>query len=252
MSETTTGGRPGWYPDPIGRFEFRYHNGERWTADVSVAGSRYVDPYGTTAPAPPPGWSPTGQRHPARVPAVLSFVLVLVGVFTSWVPLVFVVGGACTVAAVPLAIVALRRIARTGVRERSARGFAIATLAIAPVAVGMAVVGVVLTRITIRELDEYREPGRLDTEVASCTLDAGVAEVRGTITNLSDAEREYVIRLRLLDGVRLVHESNLHVGPVAPGGVLDWADSAQVGDVDLACDVADVTGPLPFGVDPEA
>ena len=29
---------PGWYPDPMQRFEFRFHNGTVWTADVSTNG----------------------------------------------------------------------------------------------------------------------------------------------------------------------------------------------------------------------
>ncbi len=252
MSDTSSGGRPGWYPDPIGRFEFRYHNGERWTADVSVAGSRYVDPYGTSGQTPPPGWTPTTERHPARVPAILAFVLLLVGVLTSWVPFVFVIGAVCTVAGIPLGIVALRRIAASGTRARSGRGLAIAALALAPVAIGMAVVGVILTRITVRELDEYREPGPVDTAITSCVLNGEIAEAAGTITNLSQDERDYVIRFHFLDGVVLVHESNLHVGPVAPGGTLEWSESATVGEIDLECDIADVNGPLPFGVDPEA
>lgn len=253
MNETTSGGRPGWYPDPIGRFEHRYHNGERWTADVAVGGNRYVDPYGTTAPAAPPAWSAGSARHPARVPAVLGFILALVGLFTSWVPFVFVIGAASTVACIPLGIVALRRTSRSGTRERSGRGLAIAALVIAPFAVGMSVVGVVLTRITVRELDEYREPGLLDTQFTTCELDGGFATVTGTITNLSEDEREYVIRLQLRDGVRTVHESNVRVGPVAAGATALWSDGTQVGEgVDLDCEVVEVTGPLPFGVDPEA
>jgi len=251
VNETTSGGRPGWYPDPIGRFEHRYHNGERWTADVAVGGSRYVDPHGTNAPPTPPAWSAGSARHVARVPAMLGFILALVGLMTSWVPFVFVVGAAATVACIPLAIVALRRTARSGTRERSGRGFAIAALAIAPFAVGMIVVGVVLTRITVRELDEYREPGLLDTAITTCALDGGFATATGTITNLSEDERAYVIRFEMLDGVRAVHESNLHVGPVAAGATAQWSDAVQVGDVDLECNVVEVTGPLPFGVDPE-
>lgn len=36
--------RPDWYADPTGRHEYRYHNGERWTGDVSDAGRRGLDP----------------------------------------------------------------------------------------------------------------------------------------------------------------------------------------------------------------
>src|SRR5688572_2691265 len=35
---------PGWYNDPAGRFEYRYHNGAVWTSDVASNGQRYVDP----------------------------------------------------------------------------------------------------------------------------------------------------------------------------------------------------------------
>ena len=41
---------PNWYPDPTGRFEYRFYNGQQWTADVSVNGHRSVDPFGTAMP----------------------------------------------------------------------------------------------------------------------------------------------------------------------------------------------------------
>lgn len=34
----------GWYPDPYRRYEHRYFDGQRWTADVSTGGSSGVDP----------------------------------------------------------------------------------------------------------------------------------------------------------------------------------------------------------------
>ena len=52
----------GWYPDPTGRFEYRYHNDRHWTADVSTNGQRYVDPL----PAPVAG---RADRSPHRPPA---------------------------------------------------------------------------------------------------------------------------------------------------------------------------------------
>ena len=33
-----------WYADPLGRYEMRYHNGERWTSRVSSAGTAITDP----------------------------------------------------------------------------------------------------------------------------------------------------------------------------------------------------------------
>jgi hypothetical protein len=34
----------GWYPDPSGRFEMRYWDGQQWTEYVSRAGQQYTDP----------------------------------------------------------------------------------------------------------------------------------------------------------------------------------------------------------------
>ena len=42
----------GWYPDPTGRFEFRYFDGADWTGSVSRAGEQFVDPP-TAGPASP-------------------------------------------------------------------------------------------------------------------------------------------------------------------------------------------------------
>jgi hypothetical protein len=34
----------GWYPDPSGRYEMRYWDGEKWTEHVSRQGATYTDP----------------------------------------------------------------------------------------------------------------------------------------------------------------------------------------------------------------
>ena len=41
---------PGWHPDPLGRFEFRYWDGANWTEHVSTAGITQTSP-----PDLPPG-----------------------------------------------------------------------------------------------------------------------------------------------------------------------------------------------------
>jgi hypothetical protein len=38
------GVQPGWHPDPHGRFEFRYWDGSRWTANASRNGQQFTDP----------------------------------------------------------------------------------------------------------------------------------------------------------------------------------------------------------------
>lgn len=53
---------PDWYPDPLGRFEVRYHDSVQWTEHVATAGQASIDPMPTPQdfaaaqqPAPPPG-----------------------------------------------------------------------------------------------------------------------------------------------------------------------------------------------------
>lgn len=41
---TDEGTVPDWYPDPLGRFEHRYHDGTRWTEHVSRDGEAAEDP----------------------------------------------------------------------------------------------------------------------------------------------------------------------------------------------------------------
>ena len=70
----------GWEPDPTGRHQLRYWDGNDWTEHVSDAGDTTADPAGRPAPgslpppvpvAPPPGsgsWSAPGGEEPAPMP----------------------------------------------------------------------------------------------------------------------------------------------------------------------------------------
>ena len=64
MSET--GAYPAnWYPDPQGRYEYRYFDGQRWTEHVMSVGRQGVDPLpGAPGPA---SYVPTGDQHAAQV-----------------------------------------------------------------------------------------------------------------------------------------------------------------------------------------
>ncbi len=60
-----------WYDDPRGRYEQRWHDGEKWTAHVASGGQTMTDPFGVgptpsgpRAPPPPAGGPP---RHAAGV-----------------------------------------------------------------------------------------------------------------------------------------------------------------------------------------
>ena len=69
----------GWYPDPLGRFDHRWYDGARWTADVSLDGVRRVDPAGI---GPSAGGPQTERRRVPRVVIVLA-VITLGGLVTG-------------------------------------------------------------------------------------------------------------------------------------------------------------------------
>jgi len=53
MSDSGSGGHaPNWYPDPMGRHEYRWFDGTTWTDQVSSHGKQSVDPVATQAKVP--------------------------------------------------------------------------------------------------------------------------------------------------------------------------------------------------------
>jgi uncharacterized protein YxjI len=44
MSDTTQSHGPNWYPDPMGRHEYRWFDGNQWTDQVSSNGQQSIDP----------------------------------------------------------------------------------------------------------------------------------------------------------------------------------------------------------------
>ena len=83
---------PGWYADPSGRFEYRFHNGSTWTADVSSGGQRFVDPLGRS-PTPPASVLPRAHdRRNATAWRSAVDVLGIVAISIAWMPFIVVVG----------------------------------------------------------------------------------------------------------------------------------------------------------------
>ena len=68
-------GKPDWYPDPLGRHDHRWYNGNDWTADVADDGARRVDPLGTSAPQRASG---TPKRRRVLIGALVIGAIVLV------------------------------------------------------------------------------------------------------------------------------------------------------------------------------
>src|SRR6056297_2022307 len=80
-----TAARPGWYPDPTGRYAHRFHNGRAWTADVADGGDRYVDPLGAAMPQPPDAAAPAGRRNgPAAAAIGLILTIVVVDALEAY------------------------------------------------------------------------------------------------------------------------------------------------------------------------
>jgi hypothetical protein len=65
-----------WEPDPTGRHELRWRDGETWTDQVADGGATAVDPMPPTAPVPPPPVAPVARR--SRRPLVIAAVLAVV------------------------------------------------------------------------------------------------------------------------------------------------------------------------------
>jgi Protein of unknown function (DUF2510) len=240
---------PGWFPDPLGRFEYRYFNGREWTADVSRGGQVAVDPNGarptpapaihTEAPAPTPG----------RGFAVAALVTGIGALLTAWVPIVVVVGFALAVLAVVFGAIARRRAAAAGApRSMSTTG-----LVLGIVGLLLVPVGVVLSVVVMREVVAYIEPGPHSiTSDGPCSIEAGTVIFTGTITNLDDRDRGYtiVVRVRLDD--RGSELRNVEVDDVAPGSTAPWRMVSLTTADTATCVIDQVYGPLPFGLPVES
>lgn len=59
----------GWFPDPYGRYQLRYYNGDVWTEHVATGGEQLVDPLGSSSvipiAIPPTAIPPAGQAFAA-------------------------------------------------------------------------------------------------------------------------------------------------------------------------------------------
>lgn len=236
-----------WYPDPTGRFEFRWFNGENWTADVSSGGVRSVDPLGAYAAGP--YRSPAPAATPRRGMAITSLVLGLVGVGLAWLPFVVVIGVGAALTAIALGAVAMRRVSiGTGGGARAA----MAGVVTGVLALVLATVGVAATREAMEEIDRYANPGPFTIELTGCRLDGATAVASGTITNDSVAQvRNYVIRVSIRRSSTELALARTDVTALRAGESATFTVSAFVGDIapeQLRCRVDEVTGPLPFGL----
>ena len=244
--------QPGWYPDPSGRFEFRFHNGSLWTADVSTNGQRYVDPLGAAPTPSQPSFSPTSPRagEPRNGLALASMILGIIAVVDR-----------------------VDAVHRRGRRDVRAPGIAVrahrprpvasapgaAAGSLSPVSITgalaavLCVVGVIFSIAVVDAVDRYDNPAENRASITTCELDASSAHVVGTIENLDDVEADFTIQIAFTrPGTNNPHRvARAFVDNVAPGEAAEFELTRQVGLSDVDCVITDVTGPLPFGLDVE-
>jgi hypothetical protein len=265
----TTSAPAGWHPDPTGRFEFRYYNGQRWTADVSLNGQRFIDEVAPVTPghltpghvtpghvtaghvtagqAPRPGWAPAPATHPAKGFALASFWVGLGSFAFGWIPFVFVLGAGGAITAIVFGIIGLRRVrAGSGVGH----GYAVAGIVLSLAAFGTATVGFFFTRQVLRELDQFFDVGEHTERVTGCALDDRLVRLDGSITNNDDSTHSYTIFVSYRDGDELLDTDQTVVRSVAPGATASFSTSAFVDAEQVQCTIDSVTGVAPFTATP--
>ncbi len=239
----------GWFPDPWRRYEYRFHNGTTWTADVSSGGSRFVDPLGSgpTAPAP---WTTAPLPHSKRDGiATAAMVLGIIGLTISWIPVLFVVGAICAVLGLVFGAVALRR------RKSENRSFAITGTVTGGAGIVMVGVGVWTTSIVFDSVDKFENPPPHRVEITQCAISGATLTVGGTIENLGHRASDYRILVGIPDERAIAGQTvAIEVDDVEPGETDTFARTIRTGLASAVggeptCPVDDVTGPLPFGID---
>lgn len=249
MTEPTTGTTwespapqhtAGWYPDPLDRFDSRYHNGDAWTADVSQGGERYVDPLGTG-----PGRD-LGARNGM---AIAALVLGVIGVGIGWMPFLVVIGLVAAILAIIFGVIGLRRSRELGV----GRSQAIVGLTTGGCGLAASVLGVLLTVAVLDLVDAYENPNPNSAVIDTCSTNGDVVTAAGHITNHGDSEADFVVRVDFLRaGTDNAHrKTNVSVDDVQAGETSSFTVTRVVGLEDVECVVSRVTGPLPFGLDLE-
>lgn len=237
---------PGWYPDPLDRFDLRFHNGRDWTADVSRDGQRFVDPAGAARAAPRTPELASGGGGLGTAAMVLG----IVGVSLSWLPVVGVLGALAALAAVVVGAIAVRRSRSDGASPGAGRSRAVIGISTGLGGLVGAVVGIYLTVMVLDIYTEYLEPEPAETRVVECELVGSRASATVEITNLGDEVEDYSVVVAFVrSGTDNPHRTDrVDVDGVAPGATATFEAQRQVELDDIDCLVTDVTGALPFGI----
>jgi hypothetical protein len=204
-------------------------------------GQRFVDPLGTS-PSPHSGSAPAAGYSPGNGIATAALVCGLIAVAIAWVPLVVVVGLVLAVLAIVFGAKGVRRSRESGV----GKGRAMTGLVAGVVALGLSVVGVILTIDVFREVIAFIEPGPRFVDEVTCVTDAREATVAGSLTNLDDRERDYVVFVSVDGSTRYTE-----IDDVEGGSTVDWivrVDGRFPATFECDPDVV-VNGPFPYGIE---
>jgi hypothetical protein len=249
--ETTAA--PGWYADPMRRYDHRYYNGRSWTADVAREGQRFVDQLGiatSTGPGPvgPGGFADTAAGPPrgSNPMATAAMVLGIIALTIAWMPLVVVLGLVAAVLAIVFGIIGLRRARTTG----AGRSFALAGLVTAAAALAAAAIGIHLTMVVLDEYDAYLSPEPHQVEVSSCELRGARAFMTGELTNSGTRTADYSVLVGFLRPGTDNRDRTVRVAiaDVPAGSAQEFEAQAQSSLDEIDCVILEVNGPLPFGL----
>jgi hypothetical protein len=241
------GVRPGWYADPLGRFELRYHNGATWTADVSTGGERFVDPLGLDVAQQSGHTARSDTTENARTPlATASMVLGIVAVATAWMPFVVVVGAVAALLALVFGMLAIRRAGPSG----AGRSRAMVGVITGGSGLLAAVLGAVLTVVVLDVYDSYLNPPPHETVITSCEVVGSRAIATGRLENLGDDTSDFSVLIGFVrPGTDNPHRTTrVTLDDVEAGASATFDAERQVELDDIDCIVIEVTGPLPFGL----
>jgi hypothetical protein len=242
-----SGVHPGWYADPLGRFELRYYNGEAWTADVSSEGDRFVDPLGLE-PGPRVAAADPARSNGSATngPATAAMVLGIIAVAIAWLPFIVVLGAIAAVLALVFGAVGIRRSTATG----TGRSRAIVGLVTGASGLVAASLGAALTLVVLDVYGDYVDPGPNDVAITSCEIVGSRAIASGTLENLGPEPADFSVLIGFVrPGTDNPHRTvRAVVDDVEPGRGAEFRVERQIDLDEVDCIVLEVTGPLPFGL----
>lgn len=221
----------GWFPDPTGRFEYRYFNGVNWTADVAAGGQRGLDPLVAATPR--------------RGFAIASLVLGIVSIVLGIMPLFVYAGLVCLVLAVVFGAIALQRARRS---NGAGRRLAVWGVCLAIAAAPVSVVGISTTGQFIDDLRLAFDSGPADVTIPVCETRKSTPYAEVVIRNIDTSSHAYRVKVSFVETVGSADDTiaivNIDVPSLSPGASKRYRATATVPVVhELRCTYT-MSGPV--------